>query len=142
MIEFVRDSRRGKLSAVIRPVVVCAVALVLSLGGVACGSSGPAVTSGGRPSTTAPGADGRPPSLRIVLGGDSVMASLVPAVRAALGMFMLELSDRAASHLFTQGLPEWFPPAALLPRLSSSSVREHPAIRAVQLWIPAWNPRP
>lgn len=73
----------------------------------------------------------------VVIRSESVMKN-----PHKVGMFMLELSDRAASHLFTQGLPEWFPPAALLPRLSSSSVREHPAIRAVQLWIPAWNPRP
>ncbi|MBL8776154.1 MAG: hypothetical protein JNK12_09490 [Acidimicrobiales bacterium] len=69
----------------IRAGMVCALALVVCLTTGACGSSGPEASPGARPTTTTAASDGAPPSVRVVLGGDSVMASLVPAVRAALG---------------------------------------------------------
>lgn len=84
-VDFIREGRRGKLSAVIRAGRMCALALTVCLASGACSPSGREASPGDRSSTRTAATDGAPPSVRVVLGGDSVMAGLVPAVRAALG---------------------------------------------------------
>lgn len=69
----------------LRPRIVCALALLASLGVGACAAPGPEGAAGDAPSTPVVAADDPAPVLEVVLGGDSVMAGLVPAVRAALG---------------------------------------------------------
>ena len=75
----------GKHSGVIRPRIACALVLLAGVGFSACASSNRDGVAEDASATPDVAADDPAPELEVVLGGDSVMAGLVPAVRAALG---------------------------------------------------------
>ena len=77
--------RRGKLSGVFRPRLARALVVIACLGLAACASSGSEEAVGSSSSTPDLSSADPAPALGVVLGGDSVMESLVPAIRSALG---------------------------------------------------------